>query len=42
MGGVGILKNTEEKNKAVSALIRYGFSYHEIREAAELLQNEDE
>ena len=42
MGGVGILRNTEQKNKAVSALMRYGFSYHDIREAAELLQNEDE
>ena len=42
MGGVGILKNTEEKNKAVSALMRYGFSYQDIREATELLKNEDE
>lgn len=42
MGGVGIFKNTEEKNKAVSALMRYGFSYQDIREATELLKNEDE
>ncbi len=42
MGGIGILQNAEQKNKAVSALMRYGFSYSDIREAAELLQNEDE
>ena len=42
MGGVGIFKNTEEKNKAVSVLMRYGFSYQDIREATELLKNEDE
>lgn len=42
MGGVDIFKNMEQKNKAVSALMRYGFSYHDIREAAELLLNEDE
>jgi len=42
MGGLGIFRNIEQKNKAVSALMRYGFSYHDIREATELLQNEDE
>ena len=42
MGGVGILKNAEQKNKAVSALMRYGFSYQDIRNAVELLKNEDE
>ncbi len=42
MGGPGIFENTEEKNKAISALMRYGFSSYEIREAISLLRNEDE
>ena len=42
MGGIGIFDNTEEKNKAVSSLLRYGFSYSEIREAIDLLYDEDE
>ena len=40
MGGIGIFDNTEEKNKAVSSLLRYGFSYSEIREAMDLLRDE--
>jgi regulatory protein len=42
MGGIGIFDTTEEKNKAVSSLLRYGFSYSEIREAMDLLCDEDE
>jgi regulatory protein len=42
MGGSDILKNVQEKNKAISSLMRYGFSYHEIREAAEYLRSKDE
>ena len=42
MGGSGIFESTAEKNKAISALVRYGFSMHEIREAKALLLNEDE
>mgnify|MGYP003311872937 CR=1 FL=1 len=42
MGGIGIFHHTEEKNKAISALMRYGFSIHEIRDAKALLLNEDE
>lgn len=42
MGGSGIFENAAEKNKAISALMRYGFSAHEIREATALLRNEDE
>ena len=41
MGGVGIFNHAEEKNKAISALMRYGFSYHEIREATNTLRNEE-
>ncbi|MBQ2989385.1 MAG: RecX family transcriptional regulator [Clostridia bacterium] len=42
MGGPGIFANAEDRNKAISALLRYGFSSREIREATALLQNEDE
>ncbi len=42
MGGLGIFENAAEKNKAISALMRYGFSSQEIREATALLRNEDE
>lgn len=42
MGGLDIFENTAEKNKAISALVRYGFSSNEIREAIALLRNEDE
>ena len=42
MGGCSTFDNTAEKNKAISALMRYGFSMHEIREAMVLLRNEDE
>ncbi len=42
MGGIGIFEYTEEKNKAISALMRYGFSYQEIREAMALLRDEAE
>ena len=42
MGGRGIFENAAEKNKAISALMRYGFSTHEIREATALLRDEDE
>ena len=42
MGGSGIFGNTAKKNKAISALMRYGFSSHEIRDAKALLMNEDE
>ena len=42
MGGSGIFENAAEKNKAISALMRYGFSTHEIREAKALLLDEDE
>jgi SOS response regulatory protein OraA/RecX len=42
MGGIGIFHHTEEKNKAISALMRYGFSYQDIREATALLRDEEE
>jgi SOS response regulatory protein OraA/RecX len=42
MGGIGIFNNTEEKNKAISSLIRYGFSHHDIREALLLLRDDEE
>lgn len=42
MGGCGVFENTAEKNKVISALMRYGFSYQEIREATALLRDEDE
>ena len=42
MGGIGLLENAAEKKKAMSALLRYGFSTHEIREATALLLSEDE
>ena len=42
MGGSGIFDNAAEKNKAISALMRYGFSVQEIRDARALLLNEDE
>ena len=42
MGGSDILKNPQEKNKVISALMRYGFSYHDIREATEYLRSKDE
>ena len=42
MGGSGIFENAAERNKAMSALMRYGFSSHEIRCAIALLKNEDE
>ena len=42
MGGVSVFETPEKKNKAVSALLRYGFSYTEIREAIALLGDENE
>jgi len=42
MGGIGIFETPEEKSKAISALLRYGFSYHEIRGATEVLRGENE
>jgi SOS response regulatory protein OraA/RecX len=42
MGGKEIFETLEKKNKAVASLLRYGFSYEDIREARELLRAEDE
>ncbi|MBQ8497402.1 MAG: regulatory protein RecX [Clostridia bacterium] len=37
MGGLSLFKTLETKNKTVAALLRYGFSYEDIREAKDLL-----
>ena len=42
MGGKEIFETPEVRNKAVASLLRYGFSYEDIREARELLRAEDE
>ena len=33
MGGLSIFSDKDEKKKAVSALLRYGFSYDDIKDA---------
>ena len=42
MGGESVFASPEKKNKAIASLLRYGFSYHEIREAMEILHGENE
>lgn len=37
MGGTSLFETPESKNKATASLLRYGFSYAEIREAREML-----
>ena len=37
MGGMKIFETKEDKNKAISALLRYGFSYEDIRLAQKAL-----
>ena len=41
MGGMEIFETQESRNKAIASLLRYGFSYEDIREARILLQNEE-
>ncbi len=40
MGGTAIFEEKETKSKAMAALMRYGFSYDDVREALLLLKNE--
>ena len=42
MGGAEIFASPETKNRAVASLLRYGFSYHDIREATDILRAENE
>jgi regulatory protein len=41
MGGNEIFETTEKRSKAVASLLRYGFSYEDIREASNLLRDEE-
>ncbi len=42
MGGKEIFETPEKRNKAISSLLRYGFSYEDIREARAMLRDENE
>ena len=37
MGGISLFETPERKQKTVAALLRYGFSYEDIRDAKEML-----
>ncbi|MBR7160956.1 MAG: hypothetical protein IKD07_00935, partial [Clostridia bacterium] len=41
MGGNDVFETQEKRNKAIASLLRYGFSYENIREARELLRDEE-
>lgn len=41
MGGISLLEAPERRQKTVAALLRYGFSYAEIREAQSLLKEKE-
>ena len=41
MGGSAIFETREKSSKAVASLLRYGFSYEDIREAKNLLSDEE-
>ena len=41
MGGIEIFETQETRSKAVASLLRYGFSYEDIREASDLLRDEE-
>jgi len=41
MGGYDVFETQEKRNKAIASLLRYGFSYENIREARELLRDEE-
>ena len=41
MGGPEIFETPEKRSKAVASLLRYGFSYEDIREASNLLRDEE-
>ena len=38
MGGLSLFETPESKNKTVAALVRYGFSYEDIRRARKMLE----
>ncbi len=40
-GGLSLFETPEQKQKTVAALLRYGFSYAEIREAQEMLLSDE-
>ena len=40
MGGIAVFEEKETKSKAMASLMRYGFSYDDVREAVEFLKNE--
>lgn len=40
MGGIAVFEEKEAKNKVLASLMRYGFSYEDIKNAAELLRDE--
>lgn len=42
MGGFDVFSDPEMKKKNTAALLRYGFSYEDIREAMVILQEDDE
>ena len=41
MGGAEIFETPEKRSKAIASLLRYGFSYEDIREARALLSDEE-
>lgn len=41
MGGVAIFETQEDRSKVIASLLRYGFSYEDIREARSLLSDEE-
>ncbi|MBQ3489495.1 MAG: regulatory protein RecX [Clostridia bacterium] len=42
MGGIKIFETSEKRKKAIASLLRYGFSYEDIREAREMLCDEED
>ena len=40
MGGIAVFEEKEAKNKIMASLMRYGFSYDDIKNAKELLRDE--
>ena len=41
MGGTEIFETPEKRKRSIASLLRYGFSYEDIREARDLLRDED-
>ena len=41
MGGIAVFEQKEAKNKIIASLMRYGFSYDDIKNAKELLRDEE-